>query len=157
MSTLATNEKGDLPEVIAQAKTGEMIQIPAAPARAETVPTVDFTSAAGAAGVVTDSEDEDYPEDYPDYDPAAVPTILNQEEVNIRIKREDVRGQLAIIYTVATFGMFVMTFLVSILDALLRETSIVDSLSTLIPLVSGVFLGSLGFVLGYYFRKVEDE
>jgi hypothetical protein len=150
MSTLASNEKGDLPQVaeaISQAKTGDIIHFPQSAA-----PRVDFDSATGA-----EIDEEEFPEDYPDYDPDAIPTLLNQEEISIRNKREDVRGQLAIIYTVATFMMFVFTFIVAVLDGLLRQTSIVDGLTTLIPLVSGVFLGSLGFVLGYYFRKVEDE
>lgn len=158
MTTLASNEKGDLPQIadaISQAKTGDIIQFPqsASPmsessSAESSAPRVDFDS---------EAEEEEFPEDYPDYDPAAVPTLLSQEEISIRNKREDVRGQLAIIYTVATFMMFVFTFIVAVIDGLLRQTSIVTSLTTLIPLVSGVFLGSLGFVLGYYFRKVEDE
>lgn len=154
MTTLASNEKGDLPQVaeaISQAKTGDIIHFPQSLVSTSespsdlAAPRVDFDSA-------TETEEEDFPEDYPDYDPGAVPTLLNQEEISIRNKREDVRGQLAIIYTVATFMMFVFTFIVAVIDGLLRQTSIVDSLTTLIPLVSGVFLGSLGFVLQQSFH-----
>jgi hypothetical protein len=53
--------------------------------------------------------------------------------------------------------MFLLGFLVAIVDALLGQKSIVDGLSTILPLISGIFLGSLGFVLGYYFRKSEGE
>jgi len=72
-------------------------------------------------------------------------------------KREDVRGRLAIIFTLSTFGIFILGFVVAVLDAYWRGTSIIENLSTLLPLISGMFLGSLGFVLGYYFRKVDGE
>lgn len=72
-------------------------------------------------------------------------------------KREDTRSRLAIIYTVLTFIVFFAGMLISVLDGLSRGVSIIDNLEVVIPLISGVFLGTLGFVLGYYFRKGEEE
>jgi hypothetical protein len=53
--------------------------------------------------------------------------------------------------------MFILGFLVAIIDAIIGNKSIIDGLATILPLISGIFLGSLGFVLGYYFRKEEDK
>lgn len=107
-------------------------------------------------------EGDDFPEDYEDYYPRglideAMQSTTSQGQVSIENKREDTRGRLAIIYTVATFSMFFLGFVAALLDAWLRGSSIVDNLSTILPLISGIFLGSLGFVLGYYFRKAEAE
>lgn len=108
--------------------------------------------------VAEPAEDEDFPEDYPDYYPSEVNEYLVQQEaVNILKKREDTRGRLAIIYILATFMMFVLGFVVAVLDAVWRNVSIAETLGAILPLISGIFLGTLGFVLGYYFRQAEDE
>ncbi|MDQ6985497.1 MAG: hypothetical protein Q9M91_04805 [Candidatus Dojkabacteria bacterium] len=78
------------------------------------------------------------------------------DETIIR-KREDTRSTLAIIYTLAIFSVFFLGTLIAVVDGLNRDVSIIDNLKEIIPLISGVFLGSLGFVLGYYFRKGEDD
>lgn len=72
-------------------------------------------------------------------------------------KREDIKGRLALIYTIFTFIIFLLVILVAVIDGIVRKTSIIDNLNTLLPLVSGIFLGSLGFVLGYYFKKEDDK
>lgn len=111
--------------------------------------------------VINVDEDDfelDYPEDYPDYYPSeSIFRLAQDDKVSILEKREDIRGRLALTYTIATFVMFVLGFAVAILDAHWRETSIIDNLSTILPLLSGIFLGSLGFVLGYYFRRMDSE
>ncbi|MBL8014732.1 MAG: hypothetical protein JNK26_00910 [Candidatus Doudnabacteria bacterium] len=99
--------------------------------------------------------EEEFPEDYPDYFPEQ--GVISTEEVSISRRREDTRGRLAIIYTLATFAMFVLGFAVSVLDAIWRNVSIVQNLGVVLPLISGLFLGTLGFVLGYYFRKMEGD
>lgn len=98
---------------------------------------------------------EAMPEEY--YPRGAIDVVGSQNAISIEEKREDTRGRLATIYTVSTFIVFILGFIVSILDALLRNTSIVDNLVKVLPLISGIFLGSLGFVLGYYFRKAEED
>ncbi len=72
-------------------------------------------------------------------------------------RREDTRGTLALVYTVSTFIIFGLGMLIAVIDALIRNVSIVDNLKEILPLISGIFLSSLGFVLGYYFRKSEDK
>ncbi len=105
--------------------------------------------------------DEEFPEDWEDYYEAGLLTKSASESkespYKVEEKREDTRGRLAIIYTVATFLMFILGFLVAIIDAIIGNKSIIDGLATILPLISGIFLGSLGFVLGYYFRKEEDK
>lgn len=71
-------------------------------------------------------------------------------------KREGTRSRLALIYTILTFMIFLCGMLIAVLDGLYRKVSIIDNLTEIIPLISGVFLGSLGFVLGYYFRKGDE-
>lgn len=83
---------------------------------------------------------------------------IDEESKDYVVKRqEDTRGRLAIIYTISTFLIFLLTFIVAILDSILRNTSIIDNLTSILPIVSGIFLGSLGFVIGYYFRKGDNE
>jgi hypothetical protein len=71
-------------------------------------------------------------------------------------KREDTRSRLALIYTILTFLVFFFGMIIAVLDGIHRDVSIIDNLEVIIPLISGVFLGTLGFVLGYYFRKGEE-
>lgn len=71
-------------------------------------------------------------------------------------KQEDTRGRLAIIYTIFTFVIFLLGFVVAVLDAQNSGRSIIDNLQIILPLLSGIFLGTLGFVIGYYFRKSEE-
>jgi hypothetical protein len=101
---------------------------------------------------------EEFPEDFPDYyDSTLVNYLAASEATQILQKREDTRGRLAIIYTIATFLMFVLGFVVATLDAVMRQVPIVEGLSTILPLISGIFLGTLGFVLGYYFRQADEQ
>lgn len=72
-------------------------------------------------------------------------------------RREDTRGTLALVYTVSTFIVFGLGMLIAVVDAVMRNVSIIDNLKEVLPLISGLFLSSLGFVLGYYFRKGEDK
>jgi hypothetical protein len=80
----------------------------------------------------------------------------NITEVIVR-KREDTRSTLAIIYVLSTFGVFILAMFIAVLDGLNREVSIIDNLIQVVPLISGVFLGTLGFVLGYYFRRSDEQ
>lgn len=114
-------------------------------------------SSAEASGSESEEDDSEYPEDYPDYYTSVEQELVDRNAINILTRREDVRGTLAIMYTIATFVMFSLGFVVAILDAAWRQVSIVDNLTTILPLISGIFLGTLGFVLGYYFRKVEGD
>jgi hypothetical protein len=105
-----------------------------------------------------EEDEEEFPEDFEEYYPRGFIDAPKAEgTVTIESKREDTRGRLALVYTIATFLMFLLGFVVAVVDAAIRETSIVDNLTKVLPLLSGIFLGSLGFVLGYYFRKVEGE
>lgn len=110
-----------------------------------------------APAPATDEEGE-FPEDFPDYYPNEFNNYLAQQEAaTILQRRENTRGILAILYTIATFIMFLLGFVVAILDAQWRQVSIVETLTNILPLISGIFLGTLGFVLGYYFRQTEEE
>lgn len=73
------------------------------------------------------------------------------------VKKEDTRGRLAIIYTVATLLIFVFVILLSFIESIINKTSLVANLTQIIPLISGVLFGTLGFVLGYYFRNDTND
>ncbi len=79
------------------------------------------------------------------------------EKYQILKKQENTRSRLALIYTFFTFSIFLAAFIVAIVDGLNRNVSIIDNLKEIIPLISGIFLGTLGFVVGYYFRKDQDD
>ncbi|BCX14127.1 MAG: hypothetical protein KatS3mg085_659 [Candidatus Dojkabacteria bacterium] len=78
------------------------------------------------------------------------------DQTSILRKREDYRGILALVYTACTFIVFLVVIAISVIDGLNRDVSIIVNLKETIPLVSGVFLGTLGFVLGYYFKKDNE-
>lgn len=78
------------------------------------------------------------------------------EKTKILKKREDFRGTLALVYTVSTFLLFLIAMVIAVIDGINRDVSIIENLERLLPLLSGIFLGTLGFVLGYYFRKSYD-
>jgi hypothetical protein len=79
------------------------------------------------------------------------------DKTSILRKREDYRGVLALVYTTSTFIIFFVVIVISVIDGMNRKVSIIENLKELLPLVSGIFLGSLGFVLGYYFKKDKDD
>jgi len=81
--------------------------------------------------------------------------IIEEASEYIVKKQEDTRGRLAILYTFFTFFMFILGIVICVIDGLNRNVSIIDNLSVVLPLLSGIFLGTLGFVIGYYFRKNE--
>ncbi len=82
--------------------------------------------------------------------------IAKVDQDSVLEKRENTRSTLAIVFTLATFGVFVIAMIISVIDGLNRNVSIIDNIAQIIPIISGVFLGSLGFVLGYYFRKGDE-
>ncbi len=98
-------------------------------------------------------------EDAEEYEPTPYADSLKELSAveYIAKKEEDTRGRLAVLYTLSTFFIFVLGFVVAILDGLIRKVSIIDNISTILPLISGIFLGSLGFVIGYYFKKTDDN
>lgn len=83
--------------------------------------------------------------------------FVNSDQQAILRKREDTRSRLAIAYLIATFVIFLFAMIIAVLDGLTRSVSIIENLKEIVPLISGVFLGSLGFVLGYYFRENEEN
>lgn len=130
------------------------------------VPEVEFLN---PEDLVTDSDDEQideqlltdefevgYEEGIEDGIAAATSEITHVKEHSLLERREDTRSTLAVIYTISTFIVFVLGMAIAVLDGIMRNVSIIDNLTEIIPLISGVFLGSLGFVLGYYFRKGEE-
>lgn len=84
------------------------------------------------------------------------PNLLKSDEDSVIEKREDTRSRLAIIYLIATFFVFVLGMTLAVIDGVIRQVSIVENLKEILSLISGIFLGTLGFVLGYYFRKGDE-
>jgi hypothetical protein len=73
-------------------------------------------------------------------------------QFSIQEKREDARGRLAMVFTVATFSLFFMGFVI----VAVSEGDKIANLKEVLLTVSGIFSGLLGFVIGYYFRKGEE-
>lgn len=84
-------------------------------------------------------------------------SIIEEAESYSIKKKEDTRERLAIIYTVATLGIFVFVIILSFIESLVNKSDLVANLKEIIPLISGVLFGTLGFVLGYYFRNDSNE
>ncbi len=82
--------------------------------------------------------------------------ILEEATEYVVKKQEDTRGKLAVLYTTFTFIVFILGIFICVLDGIIRQVSIIDNLTSVLPLLSGIFLGTLGFVIGYYFRKDNE-
>jgi len=95
------------------------------------------------------------PEEYSEEQLTYADRIAEEATEYVVKKQEDIRGRLAILYTVFTFLIFILGIFICVLDGVIRQVSIIDNLTSVLPLLSGIFLGTLGFVIGYYFRKNE--
>lgn len=84
------------------------------------------------------------------------PNLLKSDLDSVIEKKEDTRSRLATIYLLATFFIFVLGMGLAVIDAIIRDVSIVENLKEVLSIISGIFLGTLGFVLGYYFRKGDE-
>lgn len=84
------------------------------------------------------------------------PNLLKSDLDSVIEKKEDTRSRLAIIYLLATFFIFVLGMALAVIDGIIRDVSIVENLKEVLSIISGIFLGTLGFVLGYYFRKGDE-
>ena len=73
-------------------------------------------------------------------------------KVQILARREDARGLLAMTFTVATFLLFILGFLLT----LATDGDKVENFKEIFLTISGIFSGLLGFVVGYYFRRGEN-
>ncbi len=84
-----------------------------------------------------------------------IPEVSPKDQIKevLSSKREDTRGRLALIFV---FGFFAILTISSILAGL-SEGNKVDNLKEALITVSGILSGPLGFVIGYYFRKQEEE
>lgn len=78
---------------------------------------------------------------------------MSASQLTILQKREDARGQLAVVFTVATFVLFALGFIL----VLFSEGNKIENFKDVILTISGIFSGLLGFVVGYYFRKGEGN
>lgn len=124
---------------------------------------VDFVPEARSE-IMAENEAGEIPEEDEEFEYSPSEIIIEKpfkktvdEDIVISKRRENTRGLLAMTYTLATFLIFIIGIIVSVVDGLHRDVSIVENLKEVLPLISGIFLGSLGFVLGYYFRKDEEQ
>lgn len=148
-----------------EAAKDEAGEIPQEPKNKQEVPETRETSFPSSIGPEEDEaydetdlegeSEESYLEGFEDgLDTSSDLVTVNKD--SIYSKRENTRSTLAIVYTIATFTVFLIAMFIAVLDGLVRKVSIIDNLAAVIPLISGVFFGTLGFVLGYYFRKGEE-
>lgn len=118
---------------------------------------IEFIPDSDLGSVEMESEDENI-EVLGTSDPMRITESIKVDAESYAIvKKEDTRGRLAIIYTVATLLIFVFVILLSFIESIINKTSLVANLTQIIPLISGVLFGTLGFVLGYYFRNDTND
>lgn len=84
-----------------------------------------------------------------------LPDVDTQEqiEVTLKKKRELVREKLAIVFVI---GLFLILIIGSILG-FASDKEQVQNITDLILAFSGVLSGPLGFIIGYYFKRQEEE
>jgi len=79
--------------------------------------------------------------------------VEEQLEVKLKKKREAVRERLAIVFVVGLF----MVIIIGMIFGYLGNEQNVQNISDLLIALSGILSGPLGFIIGYYFRKQEEE
>ena len=77
----------------------------------------------------------------------------DQFEVTTKKKVEQVRERVALIFII---GFFMMIAMAIVVGAIIDKEKIKD-VTDLILAVAGVLSGSLGFIIGYYFKSREEE
>lgn len=72
--------------------------------------------------------------------------------IQIRQKREGVRGHFAIIFLVG----FLVLLIIGMVLGFLMDGNQLDNTREIILTISGILSGPLGFVIGYYFKSSEE-
>lgn len=76
-----------------------------------------------------------------------------QIEVTLKKKRENVREKLAYVFVVGLFTVII----IGMIFGYLGDQENVQNITDLIIALSGILSGPFGFIIGYYFRKQEEE
>lgn len=71
----------------------------------------------------------------------------------VKIKKEDTRGKFAIFFLIGFF----LVVLIGIVIGSMAESENVKNMTQIILTISGILSGPLGFIVGYYFRRQEEE
>ncbi len=84
-----------------------------------------------------------------------LPDIKSEEQIEFTLKKkkEAARERLAIVFVI---GLFIVILVGMVLAYLGDETKVQNITQTIVS-ISGVLTGPLGFIIGYYFRKQEEE
>jgi hypothetical protein len=85
------------------------------------------------------------------------PITKGETSFNVKETREDTRGRLATYFVIGFFSILILTSLLAFFAPAIEGQSSIDNLRESILTVSGVLSGPLGFIIGFYFRKLEDE
>jgi hypothetical protein len=76
-----------------------------------------------------------------------------QFEVTLKKKRESTREKLAYVFVI---GLFAIIIIVTIFGYV-SDKDQVQNITDLVLAISGVLSGPLGFIIGYYFKRQEEE
>lgn len=76
-----------------------------------------------------------------------------QIEITLKKKRETVREKLAYAFVIGLF----MVIIIGMILGYLADQEKVQNITDLIIALSGILSGPIGFIIGYYFRKQEEE
>lgn len=78
------------------------------------------------------------------------------EPQEVIVRREKTRGTLALVFVIGFFIIIVAGFLlVAFANSDLKDKA--ANLKDILLAISGILSGPLGFVVGYYFRKQDEE
>ena len=77
----------------------------------------------------------------------------DQLEVTIKKKKEAARERLAYVFVI---GLFIIIIIAMILG-FTSDQEHVQNIIDLVLAISGVLSGPLGFIVGYYYKKQEEE
>lgn len=84
-----------------------------------------------------------------------LPEVEPEEQFEIKLKRrrEDMRERLAVVFVIGLF----MILIIGMIMGYLGDEKKVKNITELVLAISGILTGPLGFIIGYYFRKTEEQ
>ncbi|MBN1916078.1 SoxR reducing system RseC family protein [Candidatus Dojkabacteria bacterium] len=82
-----------------------------------------------------------------------IPEIKPGDQINVAVKKEDIRGRVASVFLVGFFIVLISVIVISVFS----EGDKISNLKEAMLTVSGILAAPLGFVIGYYFRSQEEK
>ncbi|MBU0976505.1 MAG: hypothetical protein ABIE03_02080 [Patescibacteria group bacterium] len=116
---------------------------------------IDFKGDFELEGNVHNIEDVDFEKDLDVEVIEELPDLKMEEqiEVTLKKKREATRERLAYVFVIGVFTLL----LIGAIFGFASNKDQVKNITDLLLAFSGILSGPLGFIVGYYFKRQEDE